>query len=81
MEFLYEWTKNLSFYMIIVTVILQILPSEEYKGYVRFFIGAVLVLMLTQPIMSLFHMKGQFEEFYQDARQMKARLEREWSSD
>lgn len=79
MEFLYKWTQNLSFYMIIVTVVLQMVPSEEYRKYVRFFIGFVLVLMLTQPIMTLFQMKGEFEEFYRDAKQKQEQLEREWN--
>lgn len=78
MGFLYEWTRNLSFYMIAIAVILQMVPGETYKKYVRFFMGLVLILMLTQPIIKLFEMQEDFKAFYNEARQQQEKIEKEW---
>jgi len=80
-EFLYEWTRNFAFYMIIITVIIQIVPGETYKKYVRFFVGMVLILMLTQPILNLFSMKENWNSFYNEAKRQQKKLEEEWDFD
>lgn len=81
MDFLYEWTRNLAFYMIIITVILQIIPGDTYKKYVRFFVGLVLILLLTQPIIKLFGMQKDFKIFYNEAKRQQEKLEKEWDFD
>ena len=81
MDFLYEWTRNLAFYMIIITVILQIIPGDTYKKYVRFFVGLVLILLLTQPIIKLFGMQKDFKIFYSEAKRQQEKLEKEWDFD
>lgn len=81
MEFLYEWTRNLAFYMIVVTIIIQIVPGEGYKKYVRFFVGLILILMLSQPILRLFGLKEDFNRFYNEAKSQQEKLEKEWDFD
>jgi hypothetical protein len=39
--------------VLLVTVILYLLPSEQYRRYLRFFLELVLVLFLVQRILSL----------------------------
>lgn len=56
-EYLYEWLQNLSFYLILVTAVTYVLPSNSYRKYIRFFTGLVLILMLLTPVLSLFGMK------------------------
>lgn len=81
MEFLYEWTKNLAFYMIVVTMVIQIVPGEGYKKYVRFFVGLILIIMLAQPILKLLGMQEEFVSFYNKAKRQQEKLEREWEFD
>ena len=52
-EYISQWLKNITFYYIIVTVILQMIPSQEYKKYIQFFTGLILILLLAQPILNL----------------------------
>ena len=54
---LYEWLKDISYYLILVTSVLYVLPSNSYRKYIRFFTGLVLILLLLNPILSLFGMK------------------------
>ena len=36
--YFYEWTQNLAYYMVILTIVMQLLPSDNYKKYVQFFV-------------------------------------------
>ena len=58
-EYLYEWLKDISFYLILVTAVTYVLPSNSYRKYIRFFTGLVLILMLLTPVLNLF----RIEEF------------------
>ena len=49
LDAMYEWMKNLAFYLVIVTAALEVLPREAYRKYVRFFAGIVLILLILTP--------------------------------
>ena len=45
-EYLYEWTQNIAFYLILTTAVFHALPATSYKKYIRFFTGMILILMI-----------------------------------
>lgn len=51
---IYDWVRNLAFYLILITVVLNVLPENSYKKYVKFFSGMLLVLIILSPIAGLF---------------------------
>lgn len=53
-DYLYDWLKDLSYYLILVTAVTYALPSNSYRKYIRFFTGLVLLLMLLTPVLQLF---------------------------
>ena len=55
-SYLYEWIRSISFYMIMVTAAIHVIPNSDYKRYIRFFTGLVLVVMLTDPFLRLLGM-------------------------
>lgn len=63
--YLYEWLRNLAFYLVLVTAVLHTLPSSAYKKYIRFFTGLVLIMMLVSPVLNLFGLGHKFTEIYQ----------------
>lgn len=63
-EFVYEWLKNLSAYLLLVHMVINILPNEEYRKYIRFFCGLVLIVMLVTPLFQLFNLEADFKEIY-----------------
>ncbi len=65
-DFLYEWIRNIAFYMVLVTAVTQVIPNQQYKKYVRFFTGLVLVLMMTTPILRLLGMEMDITNLYKD---------------
>lgn len=52
METITGWVRNLVFYLVFLTLILNLLPSGKYEKYVRLFAGMVLVLVALQPFTS-----------------------------
>lgn len=63
-EFLYEWVENIAFYMILATVLIQILPDNTYKKYIRFFTGMILILLLMTPVFRIFGMEGTVSDLF-----------------
>ena len=56
LEYIYEWMENIAFYLVIVEAVIQMIPGESYKKYIRFFAGLILILMLSGPILKIFGM-------------------------
>lgn len=53
-EGIYEWLKDLAYYVILVTALFHMIPGEVYQKYIRFFTGLVMVVLLLSPILQLF---------------------------
>lgn len=73
-EYLYEWTQNLAFYMVLITVVLHALPDSNYRKYIRFFTGMVLILMILTPVFKIFGMDSHIVNFYK-SREYESKIE------
>lgn len=51
---LYSWMKNIIIFLILVTVIFNLLGKSNYKKYVGLVTGLILVLLVITPIITLF---------------------------
>ena len=40
-----NWVRDIVFYMIFVTMVMNILPDPKYEKYLRLFAGAVMILL------------------------------------
>jgi len=83
-EYLYEWLQNISYYLILVTAVTYVLPSNSYRKYIRLFTGLVLIMMLLIPVLDLFGentfiYENQYEEelpmFIEDLGEFNNRIE------
>lgn len=63
-SYLYEWMMKLSFYMIMVTMVMHVIPNSDYKRYIRFFTGLALAVMLTDPFLRLLGMGNLWQKLY-----------------
>ena len=64
LEYVYQWIQNLAVYLILVTAVMQVIPGKEYRKYVQFFAGMVLILLLLTPVMKLTGAEKGFYELY-----------------
>lgn len=65
LDYIYEWLENIAFYMVIIVAVIQMIPGDSYKKYIRFFAGMILILMLTGPIFNVFGMSYYQNKEYQ----------------
>ena len=64
--YLYEWIRNVAFYLVLVTALLHVLPRSGYPKYIRLFTGLVLILLVLAPVLKLFQMEEELRDAYRD---------------
>lgn len=62
--FLYEWMRSLAYYMVLMTAVLEVIPNKQYKKYIQFYMGLVIVLMLCSPLIKVLGMEESFLTLY-----------------
>lgn len=50
MTAVYEWVRNITYYMIFITVVGNLLADSKYEKYLRFFAGIILILLVLKPL-------------------------------
>ncbi len=50
MEELFSWIRNITYYLIFITVVGNLLPNKKYEKYIKLFAGMVLILLVLKPI-------------------------------
>lgn len=64
MEYFVQWIKNIAIFYIIASLILNIIPGDKYKRYIKLFLGVVMVILLIKPIGRLTGLDGKFDELF-----------------
>lgn len=65
MEIAYSWIKNIVVYMIINTIIMNLLGNKSYKKYVSIVSGMILVLIVISPLIKLMKLEANLDYFLQ----------------
>ena len=64
---LFGWMKSLIFYLLLATIVTHMAPSNQYKQYIRYFIGLVVIVLLASPLKFLFEFgSGDLQELLQE---------------
>ena len=50
--------KSLVLYLILSGIVLNFSPNSNYKRYIRFFLGLLILILLAEPIQFIFHMSS-----------------------
>ncbi len=80
MKMIYEWICSLVSYMILMTMITNLLPDHKYEKYLRLFSGVVFLLLVISPFTNLTgtaaQMAAAFEQiaFQTDVEAMKREI-------
>lgn len=81
MSGVYEWVRGMVCYLIIMTMILNLLPDKKYKKYLKLFTGVVFLLLVFGSFADLTGLEeqiaGTFERltFQNDAALLKREIE------
>lgn len=66
LDYIYQWIENIAFYLVIVVAMIQMVPGDSYKKYIRFFVGMILILMMAGPIFKIFDVENYRNDTYQE---------------
>lgn len=72
MSAILNWIKEFLILYLILTILMQLTAAEEYKKYLRFLSGIILLLVLVSPVLHLFGEDGSlkimrpYTEFWQN---------------
>ena len=50
MSGLYSWVGNIVFFLIFITVVVNLLPNKKYEKYLKLFSGMVFILLVLKPL-------------------------------
>lgn len=79
-EVLFEWVRNLVFYQILTSVIMNMIPANSYVKYIRFFLGMLFIVIAMQPVLKAFRLADTLDVAYvhQMLEQEFLEKEEEW---
>jgi len=60
MDYITDWAGRIAAYLIFATVISNLLQKKSYLKYVRLIIGTILIIILSNPILSLLSQKENY---------------------
>ena len=61
---IYEWVRNIVFYQIITSIIINLIPNNVYVKYIRFFMGMLFVLIAIQPLLKVMKLADKIDVSY-----------------
>jgi len=76
-----DFLKNYYVFMLILMVFSYLVPRDDYKKYIQFFIGVFVVVLLLKPVLTIFTMHNPefirevFEPFNQQMNQLDLEIE------
>ena len=60
---LYSWLQNVICYFLLLTVVMNLLPDDSYKKYIRYYMGLLLILTFLSPIFQITDMGQKLESY------------------
>ena len=64
MKAIENWVKDIVFYMIFVTMVMNLLPDPKYEKYLRLFAGAVMILLAFGPLGEKVGFRRKYRNFW-----------------
>jgi len=65
MDQVYTWVKNIVIFLLLVVLIDQILPSSNYKKYIKVSVGLVMILLVFTPILNLLNTGSSMDYYFE----------------
>ena len=76
-----EFLKGYYVFMLVLMVFSYLVPKEEYKTYIQFFISVFIIVLLLKPVLGIFtsedpaYLYAWFNEFWQQIESLDIEME------
>ncbi len=80
MNEIYGWVKNIVIFLVLTTIVTNLLGKSSYKKYVNLITGIILVILVISPLLKLFQLDGTMDYYFTtnsllaEAEDMNSRL-------
>lgn len=84
MEWIFQWVKNITYYLVFMSLVSNLLPETRYERYIKLFCGVVFILLVTGPLTAGFKLDRMLARAYRelcfegDAKDIAGFEERLW---
>ena len=63
---LYSWLQNVVCYFLLLTVVMNLLPYDSYKKYIRYYMGLLLILTFLSPVFQIADIGQKLESYMEN---------------
>lgn len=64
MNEIYNWVKNIVIFLVLTTIITNLLGKSSYKKYVNLITGIILVILVISPLLKLFQLDKTMDYYF-----------------
>ena len=64
LDLIYDWIKNIIIYLVLTTIITNLLGKSAYKKYVNLITGIILLILVISPLFKLFNLEDSLDYFF-----------------
>lgn len=64
MDFLYGWIKSIAIYMILISVVKNLLPKSQFEKYLRLFTGLLVIILVIEPFTQWMNLQDSMDDLF-----------------
>ena len=65
MDAIYNWIKNIVFFLVLITIINNLVESTSFKKYINLISGMILIILVVSPIFNIFDINEKIDYNYE----------------
>jgi len=62
----YSWVKNIIIFLVLTTIVTNLLGKSNYKKYIKLITGIILVILVISPLLKLFHLDDTLDFYFSE---------------
>ena len=67
MKMLLEYIRNIGYFLILMSLVSNVMPDNSYKKYCRMFCGLILMVLVINPFYDLLNLEGDLSDAFANA--------------
>lgn len=64
LDLIYDWIKNIIIFLVLTTIITNLLGKSAYKKYINLITGIILLILVISPLFKLFQLEDSLDYFF-----------------